>query len=167
MPSYSQHAKEQLGMAYSTARSRLIKTILFNLLKKNKENICHRCNKEIVSVDDLSIDHIEEWLHKENSTELFFDNANIGFSHNECNSSAARCSHTVNAKTGYKGVYTRNDGKKRKKPFVVRIRKDNTNKVIGNFETEEETAKAYDKAAKEIFGDKAITNQMMGLIKGE
>ena len=163
MPSYAQNAKEQLGMALSTARSVLLKQIVFELAKKCGKNRCCRCKKIIKTVDDFAIHHIDPWLHKENATELFFDVKNIGFSHGRCNSAAARCRHTVKNKTGFKGVSFCRD-KKRKKPYRASIRTQEGTSVVGYYETAKEAAKAYDKRIVEVFGNRAVTNEMLGLI---
>lgn len=73
-----------LGINYSTACSRLKKNIMFDLIKRLNLNNCYRCNKEILEVETLSIDHKEAWL---GGPEKFWDLNNIAFSHNSCNSS--------------------------------------------------------------------------------
>jgi hypothetical protein len=72
-----------LGMPHGTANGRLRKNILFHLLKKLKENICFKCNKEILVVEELSIEHKLPWEGR--SAELFWDLDNIAFSHLQCN----------------------------------------------------------------------------------
>lgn len=72
-----------LGMPHGTAVSRLRKLVLFDLLKRHNENVCVRCGKEILTADDLSVEHIQPWEGK--SVELFWDLQNIAFSHKECN----------------------------------------------------------------------------------
>lgn len=58
-------------------------------------------------------------------------------------------------KVGYKGVSL---SKSRSKPFRARIWVDGKESVIGYFATKTEAALAYDKKAKELYGDKAILN---------
>lgn len=72
-----------LGMPHGTATNRLRKMLLFNQLQKHKENICIRCDKNIESVEELSIDHIKPW--EGISAELFWDLSNVLFSHARCN----------------------------------------------------------------------------------
>lgn len=79
---------EQLGMNYSTATSRLKKNILFNLLVTYDLNICFHCQKRIELVEELSVEHKVPWL--DNSSELFWDLENIGFSHLSCNCRAGK-----------------------------------------------------------------------------
>lgn len=80
----------QLGMPFGTANNRLRKSIIFDLLKRHKENFCFQCGAEIVTVDDMSIEHKKPWLHEGNAVELYFDLSNIAFSHLHCNIAAAR-----------------------------------------------------------------------------
>lgn len=80
---------EQLGMSHSTAQGRLRKSIMFMLIEKADMNKCHRCGKPM-TVENFSIEHIENWLHSENPIELFFGLDNITFSHHSCNVSAGR-----------------------------------------------------------------------------
>lgn len=77
-----------LGMSHGTACNRLRKNILFSLLTKLNENVCFRCGKTIVSVDELSIEHKQPW--EGISADLFWDLDNIAFSHLGCNSAAGR-----------------------------------------------------------------------------
>lgn len=70
-------------MPFGTACHRLRKLVLFDLLKKYDDNVCLKCGKIIESVDDLSMEHKEPWLDVDPS--LFWDLANIAFSHIKCN----------------------------------------------------------------------------------
>lgn len=74
-----------LGMNSTTARSRLVKMILFKLLQDHNLDNCFRCKEKIVDIKDLSIEHKIPWLNSENPIELFFDLDNISFSHLSCN----------------------------------------------------------------------------------
>lgn len=76
-------AVETLGMPQGTASNRLRKMLLFRQLKKHNENVCVRCEKEIESVDDLSVEHIKPW--EGISADLFWDLDNVAFSHMKCN----------------------------------------------------------------------------------
>jgi hypothetical protein len=78
----------QLGMPRGTAANRLRKLVLFDVLKRHKENICYRCNQEIETADALSIEHKQPWEHVDAA--LFWDLTNIAFSHLICNVKAAR-----------------------------------------------------------------------------
>lgn len=80
----SQAKKEnQLGMKFGTACNELRKKILFKLVKETNQNFCFRCDEEILSAQDLSIDHKIDWLDE--NAELFWDLDNIAFSHKVCN----------------------------------------------------------------------------------
>lgn len=73
----------QLGMNHTTARSRLVKNIMFDMVRRLDEDNCFRCGVKIGSPDELSIEHRIPWLH--NSPALFWDLNNIAFSHLACN----------------------------------------------------------------------------------
>jgi hypothetical protein len=73
----------QLGMNHSTARARLVKSIMFDMMKRLDEDKCFKCGVRIDDIDHLSIEHKVPWLH--NSPELFWDLDNIAFSHLACN----------------------------------------------------------------------------------
>lgn len=91
-----------LGMPHGTACGRLRKNVLFHILKKYSENVCYRCNEEIESVDDLSIEHIKPW--EGISVDLFWDLSNIAFSHLHCNCRARRSTKIV-SKPGLNWCY--------------------------------------------------------------
>lgn len=76
-------AVETLGMPQGTASNRLRKMLLFRQLKKHNENVCVRCEKEIETVEELSVEHIKPWEGR--SAELFWDLDNVAFSHMKCN----------------------------------------------------------------------------------
>ena len=64
----------QLGMPHGTASI----------------NFCYRCKEEILSVEDVTIDHKIPWLDSEDPSGMFFDIENIDFSHLSCNCGNAR-----------------------------------------------------------------------------
>ena len=74
---------EQLGMPYGTASGRLRKMIVFHLLRRLGEDFCFRCDKQIESIEQLTIEHKQPWLHSDQN--LFWDMDNIAFSHAACN----------------------------------------------------------------------------------
>lgn len=73
----------QLGMPYGTACHRLRKSIMFQLVQQAGRDECVRCHRKILTSNELSIEHIANWLHED--TSLFWDLGNIGFSHVKCN----------------------------------------------------------------------------------
>jgi hypothetical protein len=81
MPNEKKNAT--LGMSYGTASNRLRKMIMFDFAKKLKKDVCFRCNKQILKIEELSIEHIKPW--EGISAELFWDLENIAFSHLHCN----------------------------------------------------------------------------------
>ena len=82
----------QLGMPRGTAANRLRKLVLFDLLKRHKENVCYQCKKEIERAEELSVEHKKPWENVD--VALFWDLSNIAFSHLACNVRAARHAET-------------------------------------------------------------------------
>lgn len=72
-----------LGMSYGAARGKLIKQIMFDMVKQLGVDNCVRCGETIDCIEDLSIEHIQPWENQ--SAELFWDMDNIAFSHLSCN----------------------------------------------------------------------------------
>src|SRR5687768_5824794 len=81
--SSSKRKAEFLGMPHGTAVARLKKQLLFSILKKHNENFCFRCGEEILTADELTIDHKKPWEGID--INLFWDLENISFSHPKCN----------------------------------------------------------------------------------
>lgn len=79
----------QLGMNPSTASGRLIKDTLWRLIVETGQDRCYQCG-ELMTRDNFSVEHKEPWLDSEDPVRLFFDQANISFSHHACNIKAAR-----------------------------------------------------------------------------
>jgi hypothetical protein len=73
---------KQLGMSLGKAANKLRRKVMFHLLKKLDDVKCFRCG-EVMTEEDFSIDHKEDWLGA--STDLFWDTTNIAFSHKRCN----------------------------------------------------------------------------------
>lgn len=72
-----------LDLPYGTAMHRLRKAVMFQLVQQAKRDICYRCGLVIGSVDELTIEHKQEWEGV--SVELFWSLDNIAFSHARCN----------------------------------------------------------------------------------
>ena len=75
--------KKQLGMSFGAACSLLRRNIIFMLAKKCGMDRCVRCKLKIVRPEDLSIEHVKNWLDVDPL--LFWDMNNIAFSHKKCN----------------------------------------------------------------------------------
>jgi 5-methylcytosine-specific restriction endonuclease McrA len=83
-----QKKEHQLGMPWTTATNRLNRIIMLSLAQQCGKNICFRCEEQITSVDDFTVDHKKSWLDV--SPELFWSLENIAFSHSTCNKKAGR-----------------------------------------------------------------------------
>jgi hypothetical protein len=74
---------EQLGMSFGKARNKLVNIIFLHLAKLSGTSACFKCGKEIVSPNEISIEHKKPWLDV--SPDLFWNLDNIAFSHRKCN----------------------------------------------------------------------------------
>jgi hypothetical protein len=74
---------DQLGMEFGKANRVLHKMMFFELAKRLELDSCFRCGKKIETLREFSLDHKLKWLDV--SAELFWDLANIAFSHLACN----------------------------------------------------------------------------------
>ncbi len=81
---------EALGMSPSSATHKLRKILLYESLKQLGKLCCFQCEKEIVSLDEFTVEHKIPWLYSDNPAELYFDLSNVAYSHQKCNSGAAR-----------------------------------------------------------------------------
>lgn len=161
---------EQLGMSFSTASHQLRKMIMFKLIQECGLDNCHRCGEKI-EIENLSIEHIENWLHSESPKELFFDLDNIAFSHMSCNFAHARKPESKRksgealkrhiGKLGLIGVYY--DGRY-SKPYRARIMIKGKSTHLGYFATKEESAEAVDNALIDAYGEDVETNKSLGLV---
>ena len=80
---------EQLDMNVGTAQNRLVKDVLFKLLTDNGLNECYQCGKPMCR-KTFTLEHKKPWRNETNAKELFFNLDNVSFSHQSCNSAAAR-----------------------------------------------------------------------------
>ncbi len=147
---------QKLGIPFGTASYRLMKSLLFKLLKENNKNFCYRCNEKILTKESLSIEHKNSWVTNKNPLKSFLNLKNVTFSHLMCNLKASKVSEIP--ASGYKGVRRMTD-RKRTKKFKAVIRIEGKEKSLGYFSTAEEAAKKYDKEAKKHYGLTAITNK--------
>jgi hypothetical protein len=136
---------------------------IYNMLSALNYTKCYRCGEEL-TITDLSIDHIIDWMNAPNPKEMYFDLSNIEFSHLNCNMRAAKITEANNKVrvTGYKGVF--------------RVNKPNGSKFMSNMIYEGKTihiaqgndplklAILYDKKAISLFGKRAVTNRSLGLL---
>lgn len=79
---------ELLGMKFPTAQRQMMKSVLFELAKKNGSLLCYRCDKPITTTREFSLDHRDSWQKASDPRAAFFDFTNIAFSHLTCNAKA-------------------------------------------------------------------------------
>lgn len=92
-----------LGMPFGTANNRLMKTLLFYLVKRLGEHYCHVCGDEIADHTEMSIEHIKPWENRDPS--LFWDvENNVAFSHRACNKRHVNPGAKVLRRIGPKGT---------------------------------------------------------------
>lgn len=106
------------------------------------------------------------WMHREvNSTPEGYITDHINgdkLDNRRCNLRTATKSQNAanfgkrrdNKSGGYRGVQKNTNCK----TFMARIRKNGIVRYLGSFKTQEDAARAYDKAAKELFGEFANLN---------
>jgi HNH endonuclease len=168
MDNTSKKKAQQLEMPYGTARNRLNKAIMFELMKRCKLDICYQCKKKINLVDDLSVEHKIPWLDSEDPVGLFFDLDNIAFSHTKCNYGAARRPEVPPqsagkiGSSGYKGVSKA--GRKASYEWMAAFTYKGKKIHLGCGNDARELAKLYDAKATELLGEDAITNKSLGLL---
>lgn len=161
--------QEKLGMAYSTARSMLLKRLLFDLANKTGRDVCYRCEKRIAAIEEFSMDHILPWRASDNPLETFSDPNNVLFSHLDCNSlnGAKKPKARRSTNTGFKGVTfdaQRKSNKKHRAVFWQRTDGKIKQYHLGWYETAKEAALVYDQKADEVHGGAAVTNKSMSLL---
>lgn len=76
-----------LGMSPQVARTRLVRELLFAFIVETGKDVCYRCGKQL-SLEDYTLDHVENWLGASDPVTAYFDVTNIRFSHHSCNSRA-------------------------------------------------------------------------------
>lgn len=73
----------QLGKSAGAANNQLRKQLLFKYVQAVGDHFCFKCEAEIETVDDFSIEHKLPWEGRDAA--LFWDLDNIAFSHVRCN----------------------------------------------------------------------------------
>jgi hypothetical protein len=101
---------KQLGMDLGTAQNQLKKTILFELVRGADLDVCFRCERQIDTPRELSIEHIDPWRNEPDAKELFFDLKNISFSHLSCNSRYQNQPRRGKGKRGHPTIKTYRSG---------------------------------------------------------
>ena len=72
-------------MSATTAKHRLERMILFQLIQQTQRDKCYVCDYRIEEVDQLSIEHKLPWYGDDRDSNLYWNLDNIAFSHRKCN----------------------------------------------------------------------------------
>ncbi|USK78949.1 hypothetical protein LHV56_19140 [Peribacillus frigoritolerans] len=162
--------KQQLGMTYGKANNMLRKRIIYHLAKKCGMDTCFQCGCIIDSIDEFTVEHKEPWLFSNAPLFNFLDMDNIAFSHHACNMRASR--RPINftslgriGVTGFKGVIFNKDSKYDKFKYKAHVHFCGKQVFAGYYNDPYEAALGYDKKARELLGDDAVTNEQLGLLK--
>lgn len=160
---YNKVKSEMLGKSYQAAMVHVRRRLLFKCLQKCGDNVCHRCGETIETDEELSIDHKIPWMYSENAKELFEDLDNIAFSHRSCNYAHRRQNVSRFGVSGLKGVF---QVKRKRGPdkFQALLSIKGKQKYLGQFDTAKEAAQMFDRESLKVFGERAVTNQSLGLI---
>lgn len=78
---------KKLEEPFGTARSRLHKRILFELVQQSGRDNCFHCGEKIENFLQLSVEHKIPWFNSEEPKKNFHSLSNISFSHWLCNAS--------------------------------------------------------------------------------
>ena len=164
MYEHEEERKRQLGMSMGKANNILNKIIIFSLAEKCGLTNCFRCGTPILNSEDISKDHIVDWLHSKNPRDLFFDINNISFSHKKCNKPRNQHGFKSSKKISkFKGV-SRSSKKHKSKPWQCGLCVKGKYVFTGRFSSEIEAAMAYDSAVEKFYGAGALTNKSLGLL---
>ena len=86
----SKHARRaaKLGMPHGTAAARLRKALMFKVAGLLGLLTCFRCERQIETAAELSVEHKDSWELAADPAKAFFDLDNVAFSHLSCNCEA-------------------------------------------------------------------------------
>ena len=120
-------------------------TYYAQMTRKHDRQYLHRFVLGLVSGDGKQVDHI-------NGNGLDNRKSNLRLADHKQN--GANTTNRIKSATGYIGVYHHHYGTN----FIARIRANGKKKHLGCFDIADAAARAYDAAAKELFGEFAQTN---------
>ena len=119
---------KQLGMPFPTASNRMKKNFAFFMMQNLEWDDCVVCGEKILTPNDMTYEHIVNWLHHEDGVNLFYDVDNIRFAHKKCQYRNQRCSSKITGVIKSKGVTF--DKRNTNKPYRAKIRVANSYQKI-------------------------------------
>ena len=131
MGNRKEEARKALGMPIQTARTKLQKNLLFELLQRTGLNVCPRCSKPINHPENLSIEHHSDWLSDPDS---FWNLNNVFFSHTDCEKEDAMVEVIILDERNYQLPTYKKDGKvyvvgKKGSRYKIRVRNTTGNRI--------------------------------------
>ncbi|GET36256.1 hypothetical protein [Microseira wollei] len=173
----------RLGIHKSYAQRKLVKMILFEYVKNAGDNICWQWGEKITEYDEFSVEHKQQWSSAENPQKAYFDFDNIAFSHRACNIQKIRNSPHKRKLTAFDTEIAKDRLKRNPSGFryvriyehkgivkyMARVPLWQGGKRLKDYfgkARENPIDAAYDADAimVDLYGEKAITNQKLGLI---
>ncbi len=130
--------RSQIGIGYSNARKRLIRSILFDMIVEAGDDTCVICNRKIRTVDKLTKQHILPWRKTkdfEGSKERYWDLNNCLWAHSLCNLGQPKCGK---GQSGIRGVSKGRHSWEVKICYLGKVR------CLGSFKDISDAGTAYD-----------------------
>jgi 5-methylcytosine-specific restriction endonuclease McrA len=85
MSEISKRYSAMLGMDVSNALRKLARKMLFVFAEELGRTTCCRCGKRIETFQEMSLDHLENWIGHADAPKVFWDLANVRLAHVRCN----------------------------------------------------------------------------------
>lgn len=135
---------------------KLLRTIIFNLIKERELNKCNKCKESIDSVEEMTLAHIKPWRKtekREGCKELFWDLDNIAFEHSWCN-----LPDDVINQTGYRGLKLNVYKNTGNSLYQACIAIDNKTIILGYSKDPVKAAEIYDMGVMKYRNGKGVLN---------
>lgn len=135
---------------------KLIRCILFDLVKKREINICSKCKESIDNVDEMTLAHIKPWRKtdkREGNKELFWDLENIAIEHPWCN-----LPDDITNQNGYRGIHKNVYKNTGNHLYQVTIAINNKTIILGYSKDPVKAAEIYDLGVMKYRNGKGVLN---------